>query len=748
MALTAVLAAALPTGAAAETEVEARLSRAALPVGETTTLEIQVRGPSGRVADPTVRVPDGVTVLGSGRMESSSWINGRTSRKITFRYELTADRPGTYRIGPIAVRTGDGAYEIPGAVLSVVPGRPRVGGGGSGPASLEVDVSPTEPYVGQPAMLRVRLIQRADFAEVPGYTPPSSAGFWAEKSSQPESYMADEGGRRVLVTETRTRVYGIAAGKAQIGEAMVLLQLSSQGPGNDPFAWLGAQRPRRDVEVRSKPFSVRVRPLPAGAPAGFEGAVGRLAVSWEADRAATPQDVPFVVQLDIRGVGNLPLVHTPTWSHPDAEIFAGSIDDSAGRIGTLDAGRRRFQWTVLARRTGTLRLVPPRVAWFDPAAGSYYSAGLQPIEVEIGPPTSAAVAGADALPAAFARHPIDPFARPPHPLLLGCAGILLVLAVRALRAGAFRPARPATDEPPWRQGLRHARGASFWGAAERGCEELTARGLNVSAMRNRIAAARYGGASVSEEAMRAELLSRLVASDPKPVRPRWLRAAAIGGTVAGIALIVWGWPYPGDGRAAQEMQGADRAARSGDVSRAVRAWESLWRRGSRHPGLAGRLAWNAMRDGEPGRAAAWVLLGERREARDPALSWVAGQVREAGGLSGYDRPLLPIRPLEWALLAFAAALPAAWLGRRAALACLVAAALLAAADPMQRLWNRREERAVVTSGVPLEGAGVELVPGQVVRIEERDGTRVRVRAGKDARGWVPAATLVSERAQS
>jgi hypothetical protein len=732
----------------AQAEVEATLSRSTVPVGETATLVIVVRGGSGRVVDPAVRLPEGVAVLGSGRMENSSWVNGRSSREITFRYELSADRPGTYRIGPITVRAGSATYEVPGAEMSVVPGRPRVaGGGGRGPASLVVDLSPAEPYVGQPAILRVRLVQRAEFAEVPGYTPPASAGFWSEKSSQPESYMADEGGRRVLVTETRTRLYAIAPGTAELGEALVLLQISGSGPRNDPFGWLGAQRPRRDVEVRSEAFSVRVRPLPPGAPAGFDGAVGQLSADWGADRSSTPQDVPFVVRLDLRGVGNLPLIHTPAWSHPDAEIFAGGIEDSSGRAGSLDPGRRRFEWTVLARRPGRLWLEPPRISWFDPEAKAYRSAGLAPVEVEILPPTSGEGDAAGVLPQVFARHPVDPLARPPDSLLLGWAGVLLAVAARALRSGAFRPARPATDEPAWRQGLRHARGASFWGAAERACEELSARRVDVADLRSQVAAARYGGAAVSEDAARQTLLGRLEASDPRSGRPVWLRVAAVGGLVAGLGLIAAGWPYPGEGRATQDMFAADRAAGAGEVPRAVRSWESLWRRGSRHPALAARLAWNAMRNEDPGRAAAWVLLGERREARDPAITWVAGQVREAGGLSGYDRSRLPVRPLEWVALAWLAALPAVWFRRRGAIAALAAAALLAAADPLQRLWNRREERAVVTSNIPLEGAGVELVPGQVVRIEERSGARIRVRAGKDARGWVPAATLVSERVQ-
>src|SRR5262249_6898041 len=162
----------------------------------------------------------------------------------------------------------------------------------------------------------VRLIQRARLAEEPDYVPPTTAGFWTDKPSPPESYYAAQGDQRVLVTETRTRLYPLTPGVTTIGSATASLMVIEGGEPDDPLSLLMA-RARRPVIAKRAPVPVHVRPLPRGAPAGFTGAVGRFEVSWSADRARTSRDVPITVRLDVRGIGNLPLVRPPELDDPE-----------------------------------------------------------------------------------------------------------------------------------------------------------------------------------------------------------------------------------------------------------------------------------------------------------------------------------------------------------------------------------------------------------------------------------------------
>ncbi len=732
-------------GASAATQIEARLERSTIAVGEATTLQVVVSGAGGGVSDPEFTVPPGLEVLGTGRAQNFTWINGRSSVEIIYRFEISANAPGRFALGPITVRVGKEAFRSGVLSLEATAAPTRIGGGGStaGPASLMVDVIPPEPWVGQPCQLRVRLVLRGSLAEDPQYTPPATPGFWTDKTGAPESFYADEHGRRVLVTETRTRIYPLAPGEATVGEAVASLALA--GAERDPLAWLGGQVPRREAVVRSQPLPVRVRALPAGAPTGFTGAVGSLSARWSADRARTSVDVPITVRLDVRGVANLPLVRPPELVGKDIEVFASTVEDSLAPSGTDGAGRKRFQWTVLARRTGHLSLPAPAFAWFDPASASYRRVELPSIDLEVGPALFVGTGDNAGLPPVFARHPIDPGGRAAEPWAWALAGLMLGAAVALWRSGgAARAAATARAQPlEWLRAVGRASGPDFWRAADEASAWLAQRGQAVDELRRQIASSRYGGAGANAEAIRGQLVERISAALPAALATGARRAGAVALVIAAAACCVLFGPRPGDPHQGAAVRAADQAAREGDLSRARDQWAALWKSGARNPALAARLAWADAQSGAAGQAAAWVVRGERIGVRDPALDWIAQRVREGGGLIGDVTVRWPVRPIEWSIAALLLGLGAgaAW-PRRGRVALLVGLALIAGAiEPLQGMVAARSGFAVVQESVTLEGAGLDLQPGQVVRLLERRGGRARVSAGGGVGGWVPESSL-------
>lgn len=727
------------------TQIQARLERSSLTVGEATTLQVVVSGAAGGVSQPEFDVPPGLEVLGTGRAQNFTWINGRSTVEIIYRFEISANAAGRYSIGPITVRVGKEAFRSGVLSLEATAAATRLDGGGAmgGPASLVVDVLPRRPWVGQPCQLRVRLVLRAPLAEDPQYAPPATPGFWTDKTGAPDSYYADERGQRVLVTETRTRLYPLAPGEATVGEAMATLALA--GGGRDPLAWTAGRVPRRETVVRSPVLAVRVVPLPPGAPAGFTGAVGGLSARWTADRARTSIDVPITVRLDLRGVANLPLIRPPELTGNDIEVFASTVDDSLAPAGSDGPGRKRFQWTVLARRTGQLALAAPAFAWFDPATGSYRRAELPSIDLEVGPALFVGPGESAGLPAAFARHPIDPGARPPEPWAWSLAGLMLGVAVALWRSGRSDQATASSRALPleWLRAVGRGSGPDFWRAADESSAWLAQRGQPVETLRRQIASARYGARAADAESIRGQLVERISAALPPAPATAARRGGAIVLVAAAALWCVLFGPHAGDPRPQAAVRAADQAARQGDLGRAREQWVAVWRAGAHHPGLAARLAWADAQVGAVGTAAAWVARGERAGVRDPALHWIAERVREGGGLIG-DVPLRwPVRPLEWAVVALllGAGAGALW-PRRWLVAAGVALTLGAGAvDPLQGMLEARAGCAVVQQTVTLEGADLELQPGQVVRVLERRGERIRVNAGGGVGGWLPVTAL-------
>lgn len=619
------------------------------------------------------------------------------------------------------------------------------GEGGATSAALFVDVEPRRPWVGEPVLLRVRLVLARDLAEEPAYVPPMTTGFWAETPSGPESYYSTQGGRRVLVTETRTRLYPLAPGLARIGAAGAGIVFAELGAA-DPRRWKPGQVPRREATLRSQPIDVNVRPLPPGAAPGFDGAVGTFTVRWSADRTRTSQDVPVTARLDVRGVGNLPLVKAPALAVADGEVFVGAADDSLPPAGARGAGRRSFQWNVLPRHAGTLSIAAPRFVWFDPAAGVYRSAALAPLAVEVGPPVFSRVGERDGFPEVFVREVPDPFARGAAPWIWVLAGLLAGASVVAWRV------RPAADvhaeararSAAWRNALRAPGGKAFWRAAEEAVEWLELSGRPVGEVRGQVVAKRYGGGEADVDAVRSRLSKELTVALPAASVPWGWRPAAAG--LAGVAVIVLvvSGAFWGTSANSLRLREADRVARGGDVARARAAWAGMWREGARGPGLAARLAWAEVTRGALGPAAVWVLRGEQSEARDPALAWVSDLVREGGGLAGSRPVRFPVRRIEWAVFGLVMGLGAgvAWPRRGLALALGGLALCSAGVDPLQEAWAVHVGQSVVSRSVNLEGANLELETGQVVQVLRGEGTWTRVRAGRELEGRVPTASLL------
>ena len=739
-----ILVPAAPSPAADAPPAEARMLRTTLSMGESTSLEVLVRG--NPAAEPQFVMPAGLDLLGSGRMQNFSWVNGRGSSETVFRYEIGAAQPGRWTLGPFRIGLGRQTVVAPAIEVTVTAASTSISGGPGGPAALVADVEPREPYVGQPVILRVRLVQRSQLAEDPQYVPPATPGFWSESASRPESYYAAERNRRVLVTETRTRLYPLATGTQTVGEAVARLALLESG-SDDPSAWLGGRVPRREVIVKSTPIKIRVRALPGGAPPGFDGTVGVLSAKWSVDRVRTARDVPVSGRLEVRGIGNLPLAHAPTLASDDFEVFTAATDDSFAGSGQSTPGRRTFQWTLLARREGRVRLPTPRFAWFDPVQGVYRSLDVEPLSIQVDPALSGGGGSSAAFPLVFVENSVTPFAQYPQPWAFALAGAMLGAAIALLRAAA-RPSADAGERARQRERLRAvglAQGPDFWRAADEAASWLEAQGRSVRAIRDSISAARFGGAAPDATKLRRALIEQLSAVLPAERKPMPLRIAAVALILAAFALVALFRGGASDFAAAgaRELEIADTAARGGDVDRARGEWIRLWKQGARESGLAARLGWAEIRSGAVGPAAAWVLAGEIGDPRDPGLEWVRQRVQEAGGLIGSSGGRWPVRRLEWAVLGFLLALAAGlmWPRRLPSLALLVLAALAAAMFPIQTFALRHAQRAVVRAPVPLDAAGLELETGQVVRILERQAARVRISAGRGVTAWIPARSI-------
>ena len=140
-------------------------------------------------------------------------------------------------------------------------------------------------------------------------------------------------------------------------------------------------------KLRSQPLKLTVRPLPEGAPEGYDQLVGSYQVqgtlsapdpTYETGRAMT-------YRLDITGRGNVSLLLAPELGLSDKfEVYEPQLirDDQEVRNGNTEV-HRTYEYTIIPHATGQQTLPAVSLPYFDPATSSYRTATTAPIRIEV-----------------------------------------------------------------------------------------------------------------------------------------------------------------------------------------------------------------------------------------------------------------------------------------------------------------------------------------------------------------------------
>ncbi|MES2475647.1 MAG: BatD family protein [Verrucomicrobiota bacterium] len=192
------------------------------------------------------------------------------------------------------------------------------------------------------------------------------------------------------ITPTRT-------GPISIGPAKV--RLVTQENVMNPFSrWVNVE-----MYVEVPKLEMESQPLPAGAPAGFDNAVGSFELSARTDTAEIQEGDPITVDLTLTGSGNLDTLRPPQLSDTDGWKVYTTTTDQRGDERRELSGRVDFHQSI--RPLEMKSEIPPfRFVYFDPKAREYKTLVTQPIALSMTPNTSISPeAAAQTLPVPFER---------------------------------------------------------------------------------------------------------------------------------------------------------------------------------------------------------------------------------------------------------------------------------------------------------------------------------------------------------
>src|SRR5256884_2160588 len=418
--------------------VTAVLSNSETVVGGTLELQIKVTGP-GDAQPPEEISVDGLEIHATGQSRQFEIHNFATSSSVTYNYTILPLRAGRFTIPSQTVRAGGKLLRTPELILNVAdaPGRSSSGRPSRGTQSQSVsagdllfaelivpkkvayvgEIVPVQIRMGFDPRIRPRLIEPPEI---------SGQGFTAEKLQQSGQTSESINGRPYDVVTYKSAIAAARAGKFELGpvkaKAQVIVPRARSVPrsrGRSPFDLFDLDDPfsdpffsnpfaqmgeRREVEIKSDPVALEVKPLPPNAPPSFSGAIGNFAMTTDANPKSVQMGDPITVTSAISGRGNFGRVNAPVledergWhKYPPSSKF--KQDDEVGISGT-----KTFE-TVLSPNEKKQTLPVLAFSYFDPAKEQYVTLRSEPIAITVqgGAAASQNVAASQPTPAATGR---------------------------------------------------------------------------------------------------------------------------------------------------------------------------------------------------------------------------------------------------------------------------------------------------------------------------------------------------------
>jgi len=413
--LIGILAAIVAAGStfADSPSVTAVLSNSEIVVGETVELQIKVTGP-GDAQPPEEISVDGLEIHATGQSRQFEIHNFATSSSVTYNYTILPLRDGRFTIPSQTVRAGGKLLRTPELILNVAdaPGRSSSARPSRGTQSQSVSagdllfaeliVPKKVAYVGEIVPVQIRMgfdpRVRPRLIEPPEIT---GQGFTAQKLQQSAQTSETINGRPYDVVTYKTAIAAARAGKFEVGpvkaKAQVIVPRRRSAPRSrspfgfdlddpfsdpffsNPFAQMGE---RREVEIKSEPVALEVKPLPPNAPPSFSGAIGNFVMTTDAQPKSVQVGDPITVTSAISGRGNFDRVNAPVvedergWhKYPPSSKF--KQDDEVGISGT-----KTFE-TVLSPNEKKQTLPVLALSYFDPAKEQYMTLRSEPIAITV-----------------------------------------------------------------------------------------------------------------------------------------------------------------------------------------------------------------------------------------------------------------------------------------------------------------------------------------------------------------------------
>lgn len=348
-----------------------------------------------------------------GRSTSVQMINGKTTKSVqtTYSYVLRPVKAGKFTIARASAKVkGQDIYSDPVTIEVVAAGASSGSSRGQQSSSqgssqtqqrqsqagvvqdddifLTLTLNRTNVVVGEPVTATIKLYQRVNVAGFESASFPTFNGFWSQELEAPTNieftretydgqiYNSALLRKFILIPQQQGAV------RIDPAELVCLVNVRVSSGGTSIFDGFFDDYRTVRKKVASKPVTVNVSPLPAGAPASFGGGVGEFTISAKVSKDSLKTHEAASLVVTVSGKGNVSLLEAPKVNFPpDMEVYDTKVSDKIDRGGL--SGSKVYEYPFIPRSYGDFVIEPVKYSYYDVSRKKYVTLETPAIPVSV-----------------------------------------------------------------------------------------------------------------------------------------------------------------------------------------------------------------------------------------------------------------------------------------------------------------------------------------------------------------------------
>jgi hypothetical protein len=343
----------------------------------------------------------------SGPNQSTSMqiINGKVSGSLTYSYVLQPTSIGDFTITSASIDYAGKTYRTAPINMKVQKGTPQQQKESNGGYSNEelaknvfivAEANKTKTSLGEQITVTYKLYTKLNISSPQITKLPSYEGFWAEEIGPIQNINFEIGmykGERYRVAKIKQ----VALFPSKTGSLSVtpfelnipVIVKKKRQTGNDVFDEFFndsffSRTETVEFHAKSNTIKVEVDPLPGGAPASYNGAVGNFNFKAEVDKNNVSTNESVTLRLTISGSGNIKLLKVPEVQLPGGmEKYEPKSVDNVNSGGGTISGQKIVDYLIVPRTVGEKEIPPIEFTYFNPQTKKYVTLKSQPIKINV-----------------------------------------------------------------------------------------------------------------------------------------------------------------------------------------------------------------------------------------------------------------------------------------------------------------------------------------------------------------------------